>query len=239
MANVIFKVGTSAQYLALATKDANTLYWLTDTQELYKGDVLYGVGHEATATSAGLLSAVDKAKLDAMTGGAAFNLTPVDASVVVADGATGKTVGVQISQDSNNALELKGDGLYVPEYVPIKGGETKTVTVADQPYAGAVVGDSYIDIVLSDAAATHVYIPAKGLVDEYKAGDGIEINNYTVAMKLDSSTTNGLTATTNGLGLGLASATDAGAMSATDKAFLDSLHAFKDQAEESFTWADM
>lgn len=33
MANVIFKQGTRAQYDAIATKDVNTLYWLTDTQE--------------------------------------------------------------------------------------------------------------------------------------------------------------------------------------------------------------
>ena len=49
MANVIFKQGTRAQYDAIATKDSNTLYWLSDTQELFKGDVLYGKGAEATA----------------------------------------------------------------------------------------------------------------------------------------------------------------------------------------------
>ena len=49
MANVIFKQGTRAQYDAIATKDVNTLYWLTDTQELFKGEVLYGKGTEATA----------------------------------------------------------------------------------------------------------------------------------------------------------------------------------------------
>ena len=57
MANVIFKQGTRAQYDAIATKDSNTLYWLSDTQELFKGDVLYGKGAEATALASGLMSA--------------------------------------------------------------------------------------------------------------------------------------------------------------------------------------
>ena len=39
--NVIFKVGTKALYNALEQKDTNTLYWLTDTKEIYKGDTLF------------------------------------------------------------------------------------------------------------------------------------------------------------------------------------------------------
>lgn len=40
MANVIFKVGTKALFDALEQKDTNTLYWLEDVQELYKGNLL-------------------------------------------------------------------------------------------------------------------------------------------------------------------------------------------------------
>ena len=66
MANVIFKMGTQAAYDALTEKDSNTLYWLYDTQAFYKGDVLYGVGAEASETAAGLMSAEDKANLDSL-----------------------------------------------------------------------------------------------------------------------------------------------------------------------------
>ena len=52
MANVIFKRGTRAIFDALEVKNADTLYWLTDTQELYQGDKLFGVGREATAEAA-------------------------------------------------------------------------------------------------------------------------------------------------------------------------------------------
>lgn len=113
MANVIFKQGTRAQYDAIATKDASTLYWLTDTQELFKGDVLYGKGAEATTLASGLMSAADKAKLDALSAGGAAGLTAVDASVVLASGENGTTIGVQVSKETGNALELKADGLFV------------------------------------------------------------------------------------------------------------------------------
>lgn len=66
MANVIFKIGTKAAYTTLETKDENTLYWLSDSQEIYKGSVLYAAGREATDTLAGLMSASDKKKLDSI-----------------------------------------------------------------------------------------------------------------------------------------------------------------------------
>ena len=113
MANVIFKQGTRAQYDAISVKDASTLYWLTDTHELFKGDVLYGKGAEATALASGLMSSADKAKLDALSAGGAAGLTAVDASVVLASDESGTTIGVQVSKETGNALELKADGLFV------------------------------------------------------------------------------------------------------------------------------
>lgn len=115
MANVIFKHGTRAQYDALATKDASTLYWLTDTRELFKGELLYAKGTEATSLASGLMSAADKAKLDALSAGGSIGLRAVDTSVVLDTGEDGATtVGVQISTADGNAIELKEDGLFVP-----------------------------------------------------------------------------------------------------------------------------
>lgn len=213
MANVIFKVGTKVLFEALEQKDTNTLYWLEDVQELYKGNLLFATGKAASQTAAGLMSAEDKAKLDSISeGGAVANLTPVDASVVIADGESGaKTIGVQISKESGNTIILKADGLYaaggstavMPEYAIEKQGEAtdgysatyrlkktvdgeatyvgdainipkdmvvqsgsiKTVTEANQPYEGAAIGDTYIDLQLNDAESSHIYIPTKGLID--------------------------------------------------------------------------
>ena len=127
MANVLFKVGTKEQFKAIVTKSETTLYWLTDTQELYKGDVLFGTGALATQSAAGLLSAEDKAKLDALVaGGGLSKLTPVDSTIVVSDvEGGGKSIGVAISTEAGNVLVKKNDGLYVdasgaidvPEYV--------------------------------------------------------------------------------------------------------------------------
>lgn len=210
-ANVIFKFGTKAQYDALVSHDINTLYWLTDVQELYKGDILYGKGLAATREAAGLLSATDKAQLDALIASGIMNLEAIDASIAINSEEGKKTIGVQISEEEDNALILKDDGLFVavdpiaviPEYsmekmgtaaegyaatyrlkktidgVPtyvgdainipkdlvVKSGSVKTVTVDDEPYEGARVGDTYIDLELNDEEGTHIYIPTKGIID--------------------------------------------------------------------------
>ena len=108
--NVIFKSGTWEQYQALSVKDPNTLYWLHDVLELRKGEDLYSKGKEATDMSSGLMSAADKAKLDKLSEGAAFDLTPVDTSVVIgeAEDGKGKTIGVRVSAEDGNAFDGKG-----------------------------------------------------------------------------------------------------------------------------------
>ena len=278
MANVIFKQGTRAQYDAIAVKDASTLYWLTDTQELFKGDVLYGKGAEATALASGLMSAADKARLDALSAGGAAGLTAVDASVILASGEDGTTIGVQVSKETGNALELKEDGLFVspaaasgaveftiekqetpedgfsatyklkrtvdgadtyvgdtiniPKDAVLSGGTYEIVDTADAPYAGAEVGDPYVDLVVANAEESHIYIPLKGLVDTVKAGDGITVTNNTVSIKLDEVNANGLAVGADGLSMAVATATSAGAMSAEDKTNLDAVMS-------SIVWGDL
>lgn len=278
MANVIFKQGTRAQYDAIATKDVNTLYWLTDTQELFKGEVLYGKGTEATALASGLMSAADKAKLDSLASGGAIGLTAVDASVILGSDDNGTTIGVQVSKSEGNALELKEDGLFVspaaasgavefaiekqstpeegfsatyklkrtaegtgtyvgdainiPKDAVLSGGTYEIVKTADTPYAGAVVGDPYVDLVVANAEESHIYIPLKGLVDTVKAGDGISVTNNTVSIKLDAANANGLAVGADGLSMAVATDTTAGAMSAADKTALDTVVA-------CVTWGDL
>lgn len=276
MANVIFKSGTKAQYEALATKDASTLYWLYDVLELRKGEELYGVGADATNLASGLMSAADKAKLDALSAGGASGLTAVDASVILSSGEDTTTIGVQLSKTEGNAIELKDDGLFVssdssavefaieaqetadegyaatyklkrtegetstyvgdpiniPKDAVLSGGTYEVVETADTPYAGAVVGDPYVDLTVANAEESHIYIPLKGLVDTVQAGTGINVENNTVSIKLDEANANGLAADENGLSLAVATATTAGAMSAEDKAALDAVKA-------SIVWGDL
>ena len=68
-----------------------------------------------------------------------------------------------------------GDTINIPKDYLVKSAELKTVTVADEPYASAVVGDKYIDFVVnttdSSETAQHIYLPVKDLVDVYTGGD--------------------------------------------------------------------
>lgn len=75
----------------------------------------------------------------------------------------------------------------------VESGTVGTVTVADEPYPGAKVGDKYIDLVLANSSSDHIYIPANSLVDVYTGGttDYIQVsidgNNQITATIVDGS----------------------------------------------------
>lgn len=309
--NVKFiSVKLQTSYDALEVKDSLALYWIQDTQRLYKGDKLYGVGLAATADFAGLMSAEDKAALDALVanGSGINNLKPVDGSIVITTDGNSATIGVGLSAVEGNMLLVKDDGLYVAEaeytiekqstaedgysatyklkrtidgvstYIGdainiakdmvLQGATLETVTEADVPYAGAVVGDPYIDMAFNDATQSHIYIPVKGLVDTYTAGEGIEIVDGKISVKI-ATDSHGLTAVDGAMTMLLATKDQDGAMSKEDKAFIDSIpttyatiteindivHSYIEQhtitekvtdleksvsvMEESYTWGEM
>ena len=119
--NVKFlSVKLKSTFNALETKDNLALYWIDETQELYKGSKLYGTGALATETVAGLLSPEDYAALKALiAAGPADNslkLTPVDGTISITNTADGgKAIGVAISTKENNALVAVDGGLFVPK----------------------------------------------------------------------------------------------------------------------------
>lgn len=270
--NVKFYFGSQAKYDALSTKNPLALYFIEDTQRLYKGEVLLATGAEASAQYTGLMSAEDKAKFDALIaeGSGIANLTPIDGSIVITDVNKGKAIGVAISSKEGNALVAVEGGLFVPvaqevsmpEYsiekqeiaedgyavsyklkktidgassyvgdainiakdMVLKGATLETVVEANVPYAGAVVGDPYIDMEFNDAVKSHIYVPVKGLVDSYTAGDGIEIVDGKISVKI-ASESHGLVAVDGGMAMVLATAEQDGAMSKEDKVFIDSIPA--------------
>lgn len=113
--NVKFYFGTQAKFDALLEKNELALYFIQDTQRLYKGSSLIATGSEATSMSSGLMSAADKIKLDELVAGAGLkNLTPVDGTIVVSDNIDGvQSIGVAISTQEGNALVAVDDGLFV------------------------------------------------------------------------------------------------------------------------------
>lgn len=139
--NVKFiSVKLQATYDALDVKDSLALYWIQDTQRIYKGDKLYGTGLEATAELAGLMSPEDKAKLDELiaSGGGLSNLVPADNTVVIADTADGgKSIGVAVSAQEGNVLVKAADGLFVPaaEEVHVPEFAIEKQSVAEDGYA--------------------------------------------------------------------------------------------------------
>lgn len=120
-----------------------------------------------------------------------------------------------------------GADIDIPKDYLVKSAEVKVVETADEPYTGAEVGDKYIDFVVNtvggDGNESHIYLAVKDFAKEYSAGNGIEISaTNVISLKLGTNT-NGLSVGANGLELAEATATTAGAMSAADKAKVDSL----------------
>ena len=202
--------------------------------------------------------------------------TATDKSVTV--DADAKTIGVNVSADEDNALELVEDGLkvvipdtavidvvkkatandgYIATYqvtvdgtavgadinIPkdylVKSADIKVVTTADDPYTGAAVGDKYIDFIVNTVDGTdnesHIYLSVQDLVDEYTAGDGIDISDTNVISIKLGTDTNGLKVSANGLELDEATAASAGAMSAADKTKLDDIQEGATKVEASDT----
>jgi hypothetical protein len=105
LANVIFKHGTKAAYAALATKDTNTLYWCTDTGELFRGSVDFskrvevlpaGIALPVSGLEGKLYVALqddttNPAKLHVYTGGAWVQIAK-DASTAINVSSTHATV---------------------------------------------------------------------------------------------------------------------------------------------------
>lgn len=120
-----------------------------------------------------------------------------------------------------------GEKINIPRDMVVSGGEVKTVTVADEPYQGAVVGDKYIDLTIANAQADHLYIPVNDLVDVYTGGNGIDVTSGVIRVVVDSANARGLSVGANGLALAAAVASVSGvggsdgAMSAADKEKLD------------------
>ena len=97
-----------------------------------------------------------------------------------------------------------GDKINIPKDYVLKNVELKSVTVVDNPYTGAAIGDPYIDFTINSmdgtGTASHIYLSMK---------------DY--AIKIDTANANGLEYGASGLKIGLASESAAGAMSAQDK----------------------
>lgn len=161
-----------------------------------------------------------------------------DRTVDVVKKATANAGYIASYQVTVNGTVVGAD-INIPKDYLVKSADIKVVAAADDPYAGAVVGDKYIDFVVNtvggDGNESHIYLSVQDLVDEYTAGDGIEISaTNVIAIKLGTNA-NGLKVGAAGLELDEATTTAAGAMSATDKTKLDGVAEGATKVEASDT----
>jgi hypothetical protein len=243
--NVKFYFGLQTKYDALTERDSLALYFIEDTQRLYKGDVLMATGADATSMASGLMSKEDKIKLDALTAGTSLDLTPVDDSIVIVDVDGGKSIGVQVSKEEGNLISVKDDGLFAKiETLPLEsvlgladrldaiekaavGGihyRGSVTTVEDLP-VDAAQGDLYE--VLADNSewcfnGEEWFEYGNSSVFTPVAGDGISIVDGTFSVKI-AEESHGLVAVDGALALVLATADNDGAMSKEDKVLFDAI----------------
>lgn len=84
-----------------------------------------------------------------------------------------------------------GSKINIPKDFLVKSASVETVSTANDPYAGAAVGDKYIDFVVNtvDASETaqHIYLPVNDLVDVYTATN--QTSEVTVAIDSNNNIT--------------------------------------------------
>lgn len=153
MANYVkFKKGQASAYTALASKDADTLYFLTDSGLLYLGSKLIGSNLKNVSYAS------NKLKIEYFEGNDAeynfadiidgrISLTAVQGSGVIAADTTNKVATVSLNYDSNtldtvtregttylkvkssgvsNTYNLVGDGLVYTLYEKAAGADSST-----------------------------------------------------------------------------------------------------------------
>ena len=79
-----------------------------------------------------------------------------------------------------------GATINIPKDTTISSGDIREVVSNGSPFAGARVGDKYIDLLLNDANKTHIYIPAMALVDNYDGSKYISTANHVVTIQYDT-----------------------------------------------------
>lgn len=155
----------------------------------------------------------------------------------VSAGAAVYTIAPAAAPDSGYSAtyEFKKDGVtqskinLALDYFCKAVSAVRTAAAGDDAVTtgGIAVGHKYVDFTVgaaSGGADQHLYLDVADLVDVYTSGNGVYIDsNNEVSAKVATTGGNGLSADADGLKLATATATDAGAMSAADKAKLDGI----------------
>lgn len=192
----------------VATDIANAIAPLATTEALNGVDAKFANYTNTTDTNAKFDLKADKSVVDAM-----YTNVQIDTAVQGAkDYAKGLVDAIPAQTDYTVTITETTDGLdsdvakkytftqngaeigtiNLAKELVVTSGSVKEVTVADAPYAGAVVGDKYIELVIANQDDP-IYVPAKDLVDIYTAKDMTGIEGAEVQVTI--SNTNEIAAT--------------------------------------------
>ena len=118
-----------------------------------------------------------------------------------------------------------GTKIDIPKDFLIKSASIKDSAGEGDP-SGLPAGTKYIDFVVNtysgSGTESHIYLNVEDLVDAYTAGNGVTISGQN-EISLNVVAANGLSVSSSGLSLSLASTSQNGALSSTDKAKIDSI----------------
>ncbi len=106
-------------------------------------------------------------KLFGVEAGAQKNIAPPEYGLIETATEDGYSKSYSLTKDGIAV----GNKINIPKDLVVESGELITVTVIDEPYLGAIIGDKYIALVLNNAEETHINIPVKDLVDVYSADE--------------------------------------------------------------------
>lgn len=82
------------------------------------------------------------------------------------EAAEGYAATYKLKKTSGETVTYAGDIINIPKDLVLQDGELETVTEADKPYAGAAVGDFYLNLLLNNPDNKNIYIPLKDAFGE-------------------------------------------------------------------------
>lgn len=211
MANVKFKVGSFAGYSALASKDTNTLYFITDAKKIFKGTV-------DVTESIELVTGSFPAYANAFEG--KLYMKPSTGEVAIKE--SGKSALTQLVITSG-AEVIPANNAKIPtvkaliEYVAAQF--TAKTTLADYGITDAKIENGTITLGSETITPIPVVTGETGEVPKFKADGTVESTGFTLGKSVPADAV--FTDTT----YSEATQSAAGLMSATDKTKLDGIEA--------------
>lgn len=161
----------------IANATAGDFVTVTATGDLVDAGATIAAEKITIADAGGLITATDvegalQELASASAGGVASKTVYITETSGSSSDPFSKRYGIYQGATGSSASPVPAEKLAdldIPKDMVVESGTVGTVTTADVPYAGAVPGDKYIDLVIANATSDHIYIPANSLVDIYTA----------------------------------------------------------------------